>query len=205
MPASQYKIVLIGTANVGKTSILKRLKEGPSFDINSIPHTINMSIYSIAYMPPNAPSIILNYWDTAGQERFESLGPMYYRDSNAAVAVFDVSELQTFEKAKHYIENFLSNSGSDSSVIVVANKIDLVPSEQLSETLEEIETWCKGKSYPLFLASALKGTGLQEIHNYLGKKFNQDNYAGVEVKESKAEGLAQVPEPNDQKKKGCCN
>lgn len=31
-------------------------------------------------------------WDTAGQERFRSLSPMYYRNAQAAVVVFDVTK-----------------------------------------------------------------------------------------------------------------
>jgi len=30
-------------------------------------------------------------WDTAGQERFHSLAPMYYRGSQAAIIVYDVT------------------------------------------------------------------------------------------------------------------
>lgn len=36
--------------------------------------------------------------DTAGQERFHALGPIYYRDSNGALLVYDVTDEDSFQK-----------------------------------------------------------------------------------------------------------
>jgi len=38
-------------------------------------------------------SIKFEIWDTAGQERFRSLSPMYYRNAQAAVVVYDVTKV----------------------------------------------------------------------------------------------------------------
>lgn len=40
----------------------------------------------------------LSIWDTAGQERFHALGPIYYRMSNGAILVYDITDEDSFQK-----------------------------------------------------------------------------------------------------------
>ena len=50
--------------------------------------------------------VSLNIWDTAGQERFHALGPIYYRDADGAVLVYDITDTDSFGKVqrlKYYI------------------------------------------------------------------------------------------------------
>ena len=42
--------------------------------------------------------IRLSLWDTAGQEQFNSLAPIYYRDANGAILVYDISFRESFDK-----------------------------------------------------------------------------------------------------------
>lgn len=42
----------------------------------------------------------LAIWDTAGQEKFHALGPIYYRMSNGAIIVYDVTDYDTFLRVK---------------------------------------------------------------------------------------------------------
>lgn len=46
----------------------------------------------------NGRRINLAIWDTAGQERFHALGPIYYRMSNGAILVYDITDEDSFQK-----------------------------------------------------------------------------------------------------------
>ena len=41
--------------------------------------------------------------DTAGQEKFSSLAPMYYRDALAAIIVYDITFVESFDKVKKWV------------------------------------------------------------------------------------------------------
>lgn len=43
---------------------------------------------------------VWNLQDTAGQERFHALGPIYYRDSNGAILVYDITDEDSFQKVR---------------------------------------------------------------------------------------------------------
>ena len=42
--------------------------------------------------------------DTAGQERYHALGPIYYRDSQGAIVVYDITDQDSFIKVSFRIE-----------------------------------------------------------------------------------------------------
>ena len=89
MPAPQYKVVLLGEGRVGKTSLVLRFCR----DIFSgeQPPTIQASCMD-KVLRVGDQQLHMVIWDTAGQERFHALGPIYYRDADAALLVFDITE-----------------------------------------------------------------------------------------------------------------
>jgi len=71
---------------------------------------------------------VLRYeiWDTAGQERFHSLAPMYYRNAQAAVVVYDVTKAASLEKAKSWVKELQRQANPNIVIALAGNKIDLV-------------------------------------------------------------------------------
>jgi len=71
---------------------------------------------------------VLRYeiWDTAGQERFHSLAPMYYRNAQAAVVVYDVTKASSLEKAKTWVKELQRQANPNIVIALAGNKVDLV-------------------------------------------------------------------------------
>lgn len=65
-------------------------------------------------------------WDTAGQERFHSLAPMYYRNAQAAVVVYDVTKASSLEKAKSWVKELQRQANPNIVIALAGNKVDLV-------------------------------------------------------------------------------
>lgn len=73
----------------------------------------------------NGNRVNLAIWDTAGQEKFHALGPIYYRSSNGAVLVYDITDQDSFQKVKNWVKELRKMLGTEISLIIVGNKSDL--------------------------------------------------------------------------------
>ena len=49
----------------------------------------------------------LAIWDTAGQERFHALGPIYYRDAQAALLVYDITDVDSFTRVQTWVQELI--------------------------------------------------------------------------------------------------
>ena len=104
-PAANYdhiwKILLIGDAGVGKSSILLRFTDD-HFE-EQMASTIGVD-FRVKTMTLGGKTSKLTIWDTAGQERFRTLTSSYYRGCHGIILVFDVNERPTFEHLSHWLE-----------------------------------------------------------------------------------------------------
>jgi hypothetical protein len=49
-------------------------------------------------------TVQLNIWDTAGQERFRALGPIYYRDADGALLVYDITYGESLDRVMDWVK-----------------------------------------------------------------------------------------------------
>ncbi|XP_023682065.1 vesicle-associated membrane protein-associated protein A-like isoform X1 [Paramormyrops kingsleyae] len=140
MAIRELKVCLLGDTGVGKSSIVCRFVQD-HFDHNISP-TIGASFLTKTVPCGNELHKFL-IWDTAGQERFHSLAPMYYRGSAAAVIVYDITKLDSFQTLKKWVKELKEHGPEDIIVAIAGNKNDLsdireVPMKEAKEFAESI-------------------------------------------------------------------
>jgi Ras-related protein Rab-5C len=74
-------------------------------------------------------TIKFEIWDTAGQERFASLAPMYYRNAQAALVVYDLTKPSSLIKARHWVAELQRQASPGIVIALVGNKLDLCEEE----------------------------------------------------------------------------
>jgi len=116
---STYKVVIVGNANTGKTSLLNRYVNDTFTD--RLPSTIGVEFTHKELEDETKLSI----WDTAGQERFQSITSTLFRGADAVLFVYDVTNRESFLSIEKWYRDYLSFSGANTVAILVGNKTDL--------------------------------------------------------------------------------
>ena len=154
------KIVLIGEAGVGKTSIISNFIDN-RFDSN-IQSSIGASFSSKTLSFSNGKNIKVELWDTAGQERYRSLTRIFFHNSAAVVLVYDITYKQSFEELKNYWIGEIKEAIEKKIVLaVVGNKLDLMENEEVNE--EEVREFAKKNNALFFQTSAKSSTGIKDV------------------------------------------
>mmetsp|Transcript_3695 Transcript_3695/g.4248 ORF Transcript_3695/g.4248 Transcript_3695/m.4248 type:complete len:242 (+) Transcript_3695:279-1004(+) len=161
----KFKIVLLGEGRVGKTSILLRFCKN-EYDGRQ-PPTLNASYMDRRINIGNQP-VQLSIWDTAGQERFHALGPIYYRDADAALLVYDITDAESFTKVRKWVRELRKIVGENIAIAIAGNKSDLEKNRHVSE--EEALKYAESVGAKHFHTSAKLNRGLDDVFLELSKK-----------------------------------
>ncbi|XP_078268605.1 ras-related protein Rab-41 isoform X2 [Rhinoraja longicauda] len=190
-PLRKFKLVFLGEQSVGKTSLITRFMYD-SFD-NTYQATIGIDFLSkTMYLEDR--TIRLQLWDTAGQERFRSLIPSYIRDSAAAVVVFDITNLNSFQQTSKWIDDVRIERGSDVIIMLVGNKTDLADKRQVS--MEEGERKAREVNVMYIETSAKAGYNVKQLFRRVAAALPGMDNAPEKSKEDMIDiKLEKPPEP----------
>ncbi|XP_058780531.1 ras-related protein RHN1-like isoform X1 [Vicia villosa] len=162
----QAKLVLLGDMGTGKTSLALRFVKGQFYQ-NQEP-TIGAAFFT-QILSLSEATVKFDIWDTAGQERYHSLAPMYYRGAAAAIVVYDISSIDTFVRAKKWVQELQRHGSPKSVMALVANKCDLEPKREV-ET-EEGDQFAKENGMFYMETSAKTAENINELFYEIGRRL----------------------------------
>ena len=116
-------------------------------------------------------------WDTAGQERYHSLAPMYYRGAQAAIVVYDITNADTFTRAKSWVGELHRQARPD---IVIALGSDFVFFKFSSLNPLKFSLMRKNWHQKIIRAKSKVFTGITESR----KIFSQSRQCSTDLNES---------------------
>jgi small GTP-binding protein len=193
-----FKLVLLGESAVGKSSLVLRFVRGQFFEYQE-------STIGAAFLTQTVPlgdSIVkFEIWDTAGQERYKSLAPMYYRGAAAAIVVYDITNYDSFLRAKQWVKE-LQRQGNTNIVIALAgNKADLADKRKVDPS--EAQLYAEENGILFMETSAKSALNVNEVFVAIARKLPKDRPVDP-TKEDIPNIIIPKAGAEKQKTKQCC-
>ena len=205
------KIVLIGESGVGKTSIISQFID--QIFQNDQQSTIGGTFSTKTIKCGNGKILKLEIWDTAGQERYRSVTKMFYKDANAAILVYDITNKFSFEELqKYWIEQVKESSPRNIILAIAANKSDLIEYEQVDEGAAR--QFAKENNALFAVTSAKQTSCVESLFLDIAKKYTGTDSALTLEEKDEIEEFRKIRKESVKitkdtqnkapKKKGCC-
>ena len=196
MSVTRHKIIFVGDAGVGKTTIISRIMDNP-FNENYEPSIgVDFMSKNLKYKGQN---VKLQIWDTAGQEKYKGLIPSYVRNSSIVFVVYDVAVKTSFDNIPKWI-NFIKTI-ENTTLVLCGNKIDLSNREVKKE---EGETLAQKEGIAFFEVSAKTDENIKnmfynvvvELPTFAENNGNKENLIKELMQENGVENVAEGVNPN---------
>ena len=152
---TRHKIIFVGDAGVGKTTIISRVMDNPFNEIYEPSIGVDFMSKIIKYRGQN---IKLQIWDTAGQEKYKGLIPSYVRNSSIVFLIYDISVKTSFDNIPKWI-SFI-RSIENTTLVLCGNKIDL---DKREVTKEQGEALAQKEGIAFYEISAKSGEGIKNM------------------------------------------
>ena len=161
MPLYVFKVIIIGSGAVGKTSLLHRLVENKfSFRYKLTIGADFLSKVIEGYPNPDT-TCKLQIWDIGGQERYKFLRSSFFDGANGALVVFDISRWHTYEELNDWVSDLREFAGEDVPFILIGNKVDLIKGVFGEYDKEGVEQYAKSENTYFVETSAKTGENVE--------------------------------------------
>jgi small GTP-binding protein len=189
----KFNISLLGESKVGKTSIVKKLKNDSFSDEGLLTAGIDSYIDEAEF---DGKKFKFKIFDTAGQERFKSISKTTIKFSEGFMIIFSVTDRNSFKSVDDWINSIKDTVQLQTkSIYLIGNKIDVINREVLNE--EAVE-YAKLNNLKYFETSAKTGHGIKEVFAQLYQDiYNLQKELGLDKENLDLED-------RNNKKTSCC-
>uniref|UniRef100_A0A8C4Z583 RAB5A, member RAS oncogene family, b n=1 Tax=Gadus morhua TaxID=8049 RepID=A0A8C4Z583_GADMO len=177
----QFKLVLLGESAVGKSSLVLRFVKGQFHEFQE--STIGVCLD-----------------DTT--ERYHSLAPMYYRGAQAAIVVYDITNEESFVRAKNWVKELQRQASPNIVIALAGNKADLANKRTLD--FQDAQSYADDNSLLFMETSAKTSMNVNEIFMAIAKKLpkSEPQAGGANSGRNRGVDLTETAQPAG---RTCCS
>jgi len=194
------RIVLVGEAMVGKTSLCEMLSLGKNSSSYQATIGVDFSISDINTL--DGKKVKCQLWDTAGCERFRAITKSYYQNAGVILLMFDLSNKQSFTDVYYWIQEIKKFGDEGTKILLVGNKSDL----SRAVDKDEIKNFIKMYNEVTYLEASIKAD-YNDFHYklrvYITDLLTDNKY----ISQTKGVSLAvkvKVPRKEEKEEYCCC-
>ena len=165
-----FKLVLVGNSGIGKSSLLLKFC-CDNFNDN---YTSTIGVdFKVNTLELNNKIIKLQIWDTAGQERFRSVISSYYRGAHGIFIMFDLTNIQSFNDIKIWINETNKYANSKIIKLFVGTKSDL--KQQIVVTPDMIDQLCLDHDALYIETSSKLNLNVDNVFKMISQEIMKEN------------------------------
>ncbi|EFY86674.1 Rab5-like protein ypt5 [Metarhizium acridum CQMa 102] len=212
---AQFKLVLLGTrpmfpahqspptnsVSLGESAVGK-----DQFD-SFRESTIGAAFLTQTISLDENTTVKFEIWDTAGQERYKSLAPMYYRNANCAVIVYDITQSTSLDKAKAWVKELQRQAKEDIIIALAGNKLDLVTEQPDKRAIPTADAaaYAREANLLFFETSAKTAENVRELFTAIAKELPLDQAGPRHTRPGQRSGVSLAPETANTNVSGPCS
>ena len=163
-----FKLIIIGDSSVGKSCLLIRYTENKFYDNHIATIGVDFKIKNIQL---ENSLIKLQIWDTAGSSRYDALTTSYYRGADGVVLTFDLTNQESFDNLKKWMEKLDRYTREDIPKILIGTKSDLIEARKV-KYLDALE-FSNNNEIPYVETSSLDNENIDMAFFNLVKKIKK--------------------------------